>query len=50
MMTTSNMPRLGTIKACSGDDATEESEVKARWKEYTEKLYKKDDNMSPKCL
>ena len=34
--------RMGMIKDRNGKDATEAEEIKRRWKEYTEELYKKD--------
>ena len=33
--------KMGTIKDGSGMDLIEAEEIKKRWKEYTEKLYKK---------
>ena len=36
------MPRLGTIKDRIGTDLTEAEDIKKRWQEYTEELYKKD--------
>ena len=33
---------MGTIKDRNGMDLTEEEEIKKRWQEYTEELYKKD--------
>ena len=33
---------MGTIKDRNGMDLTEAEDIKKRWKEYTEKLYKKD--------
>ena len=33
---------MGTIKARNGRDLTEAEDIKKRWQEYTEKLYKKD--------
>ena len=33
---------MGTIKDRNGKDLTEAEEMKTRWQEYTEKLYKKD--------
>jgi len=33
---------VGTIKDRNGKDLTESEEVKKRWQEYTEELYKKD--------
>ena len=34
--------KMGTIKDRNGMDLTEEEDIKKRWQEYTEKLYKKD--------
>ena len=34
--------RLGTIKNRNGKDLTEAKEIKKRWQEYTEELYKID--------
>ena len=36
--------KMGTIKGRNSKDLTEAVEVKKRWQEYTEKLYKKDLN------
>ena len=33
---------MGTIKDRNGRDLTEAEDIKKRWQEYTEKLYKKD--------
>ena len=33
--------KMGTIKDRSAKDLTEEEEIRKRWKEYTEELYKK---------
>ena len=33
--------RMGTIKGRKGKDLTEAEEIKRRWQEYTEELYKK---------
>ena len=33
---------MGSIKDRNGLDLTEAEDIKKRWKEYTEKLYKKD--------
>ena len=33
---------MGTIKDRNGIDLTEAEEIKKRWQEYTEELYKKD--------
>ena len=35
---------MGTIKDRNGMDLTEEEDIKKRWQEYTEELYKKDLN------
>ena len=35
---------MGTIKDRNGRDLTEAEEIKKRWQEYTEELYKKDLN------
>ena len=34
--------KMGTIKDRHGMDLTEAEDIKKRWQEYTEKLYKKD--------
>ena len=34
--------KIGSIKEINGTDLTEAEDVKKRWKEYTEELYKKD--------
>ena len=34
--------KLGTIKDRNGMDLTEAEDIKRRWQEYTEDLYKKD--------
>ena len=34
-------PKMGTIKGRSGMDITEAEDIKKRWQEYTEELYKK---------
>ena len=34
--------KLGTIKDRNGKDLTEAENIKKRWQEYTEELYKKD--------
>ena len=36
--------RMGMIKDRNGKDLTEVEEIKKRWQEYTEKLYKKGLN------
>ena len=33
---------MGTIKGRNGVDLTEAKDIKKRWQEYTEELYKKD--------
>ena len=33
--------KMGTIKGRNGMDLTETEDIKKRWKEYTEELYKK---------
>ena len=35
---------MGTIKDRNGRDLEDAKEIKKRWKEYTEELYKKDIN------
>ena len=35
---------MGTIKSKNGVDLTEAEDVKKRWQEYTEELYKRDLN------
>ena len=34
--------KMGSIKGRNGMDLTEEEDIKKRWQEYTEELYKKD--------
>ena len=34
--------QMGTIKDRNGMDLTEAKDIKKRWQEYTEELYKKD--------
>ena len=36
--------KMGTIKDRNGMDLREAEDIKTRWQEYTEKLYKKDLN------
>ena len=36
--------RMGTIKDRNGMDLTEAEDIKKRWQEYTEELYKKEFN------
>ena len=38
--------KMGTIKDRNSMDLTEAEEIKKRWQEYLEKLYKKDVNDS----
>ena len=35
---------MGTIKDRNGMDVTEAEDIKKKWQEYTEELYKKDLN------
>ena len=35
-------PKIGSIKDRNGMDLTEAEDIKNRWQEYTEELYKKD--------
>ena len=37
-------PKMGTIKNNNGRDLVDVEEIKKRWKEYMEELYKKDLN------
>ena len=45
-------PKMGSIKDGNGIDLTEAVDIKKRWQEYTEELYKKDlhDRESRWCL
>ena len=36
------LTKMGTIKDRNGMDLTEAEDIKKRWQEYTEELYKKD--------
>ena len=36
--------KMGTIKDRNGMDLTEAKDIKKRWQEYTEELYKKDNH------
>ena len=36
------LARMGSIKDRNGMDLTEAEDIKKRWQEYTEELYKKD--------
>ena len=38
--------RMGTIKDRNGKDLTKAEEVKKRWQEYTEELYKKKSSQA----
>ena len=38
--------KMGTIKDRNGMDLTEAEDIKKRWQEYTEELYKKDRHNS----
>ena len=40
---------MSTIKDRNGKDLVETEEIKKRWKEYTEELYKKDLNEPDNC-
>ena len=37
-------PKMGTIKDINNRDLVDADEIKSRWSEYTEELYKKDLN------
>ena len=39
--------KMGTIKNRNGMDLTEAEDIKKRWQEYTEELYKKEDLHDP---
>ena len=41
---------VGTLKDKTGQDLTEVEEIKKRWKEYTEGLYKKKKKKKKKLL
>ena len=41
--------KMGSIKDRNGMDLTEAEDIKKRWKEYTEELYKKDLNEPDYC-
>ena len=43
-------PRIGIVKNKQGKDLSEEVDVKARWKEYTEDLYRRDAIISKEFL
>ena len=36
--------KMGTIKDTNAMDLTEAEDIKKRWQEYTEKLYRKDNH------
>ena len=36
--------KMGSLKDSSGTDLTETEDIKKRWQEYTEEVYKKDIN------
>ena len=38
--------RMGTIKDRNGKDLTEKEEIKKRWQEYIEELYRKKKNLN----
>ena len=38
--------KMGTIKDRNGMDITEAEDIKKRWQEYTEELYKRDLHMT----
>ena len=42
---------MGTIKERDGKDITQAEEIRKRWQEYTEELYKKDlhDTYNPRA-
>ena len=42
--------KMGTIKDRSGMNLTEAEEIKKRWQEYTEELYKKDLHNQTKII
>ena len=41
--------RMGTIKDRNSEDLTEAEEIKKRWQEYTQELYKNDLNDPDNC-
>ena len=41
--------KMGTLKDRNGRELTEAEDIKKRWQEYTEELYKKDLNDSDNC-
>ena len=40
--------KMGSIKIINGMDLTEAEDIKKRWQEYTEELYKKDLHDPPR--
>ena len=42
-------PKMGTMKDINGRDLVDTGEIKKRWKEYLEELYKKDWNERECC-
>ena len=42
-------PKIGTIKDRNGKDLIEAEEIKKRWQEYTEELFKKGLNDLDNC-
>ena len=42
-------PKMDTIKDKNGRDVVDAGEIKKRWKEYMEELYKKDLNEPDYC-
>ena len=40
--------KMSTIKDRNGMDLTEAEDIKKRWQEYTEELYKKDNHDVPR--
>ena len=40
---------MGTIKERNGRDLTEAADIKKRWQDYTEELYKKDLHNPDNC-
>ena len=39
-------PKVGVLKSIDGKDLTKETEIKERWKNYTEGLYQRDVNLT----
>ena len=39
--------KMGSIKDRNGLDLTEAEDIKKRWQEYTEELYRKEDHRDP---